>query len=74
MQITGGLPGRYLALAGLYPENPNQPAPPSPDDAEEQANLQALDAKLSSTGDIRDAWALYKARKASRDRAAVYQA
>jgi hypothetical protein len=70
---SGGLPGRYLALAGLDLENPNQPAPT--DDEQVQANLRELDAKLSSTGDIRDAWALYKARKkASQARGTIYQA
>ena len=32
----------------------------------DHADLRALDAKLSRTGDIKDAVALYKARKASR--------
>jgi hypothetical protein len=71
---SGGLLGRYLALAGLDPQNPNQPAPPSPDDEQEQANLRELDARLSSTGDIRDAVALYKARIASRARGTLSQA
>jgi hypothetical protein len=53
-------------LAGLDPENLNLPALPPLDDEQEQANLQALDAKLSSTGNIRDAVALCKAREASR--------
>ena len=66
---SGGLPGRYLALAGLDPENPNQFAPT--DDEQDQAKLQALEDKLSSTGDIRDAVELYKARKAIRARAAI---
>jgi len=64
--FSGGLLGRYVALGGLDPENLNLPALPPLDDEQEQANLQALDAKLSRTGDIRDALALYKARKASR--------
>jgi hypothetical protein len=64
--FSGGLLGRYVALAGLDPENLNLPALPPLDDEQEQANLQALDAKLSSAGDIRDAVALYKAREASR--------
>jgi hypothetical protein len=63
--LGGGLLGRYVALAGLDPENPSEPALPPLDDEQERASLQALDAKLSSTGDIRDAVALYKARKAS---------
>jgi hypothetical protein len=58
---SGGLFGRFLA--GI---DPNQPAPPSPDDEQEQADLQALDARLSSSGNIRDAVALYNARKFSR--------
>jgi hypothetical protein len=67
----GGLLGRYLALAGLDPQNPDQPAPPSPDDEQEQASLRELDERLSSTGDIRDAVALYKARIVSRTRGAM---
>jgi hypothetical protein len=47
------------------PGDPTEPAPPPLDD-EEQANLRALDAKLSSTGNIRDAVALYNARRAHR--------
>jgi hypothetical protein len=43
---------------------PNQPAPP--DEEQEQADLLALEAGLSSTGNIRDAWALYNVRIASR--------
>jgi hypothetical protein len=69
----GGLLGTYLAL-GLDPENPNKPAPPSPDDEQEQGNLRELDARLSRTGDIRDAVALYKARIASRARGTFDQA
>jgi hypothetical protein len=57
----GGLLGMFAALAG---SDPKQPAPP--DDEQEQANLQALEAKLSSSGNINDAWALYNARKAVR--------
>jgi hypothetical protein len=71
---SGGLLGRYLALAGLDPENPDQPAPPPLDDEQDQANLQALKAELSNTGNIRDAVALYKARVASRARGTFYQA
>jgi hypothetical protein len=57
----GGLLGMLAAPAG---SDPNQPVPP--DDEQEQADLQALEAKLSSSGSINDAWALYKARLASR--------
>ena len=64
--LSGGLPGRFAALAGLDPQNPDQPAPSPTDDEQEQANLRALDARLSATGDLRDAVALYMARKASR--------
>lgn len=49
--------------AGIDPENPTEPPL---DDEEEQANLRALDARLSSIGNIRDAVALYNARRASR--------
>jgi hypothetical protein len=59
--FSGGLLGRFAALAGI---DQNQPTTPLDDD-EEQANLRALDETLSSTGNIRDAVALYKARKAS---------
>jgi hypothetical protein len=59
---SGGLLGMYAALPGTDPRDPNEPAPP--DDAQEQANLQALEDRLTSTGNINDAWALYKARKA----------
>jgi hypothetical protein len=48
---TGGLLGMFAALAG---SDPNQPAPP--DDEQEQANLQALEDRLTSTGNINDAW------------------
>jgi hypothetical protein len=61
---SGGPLGMYAALAGTDPQDPNQPA--SPDDAQEQANIQALEARLSSSGNINDAWALYNARKSSR--------
>jgi hypothetical protein len=63
--FSGGLPGRLAALAGIDPLKPNQFAPP-PDDEHEQTDLRALDARLSSSGDIRDAVALYNARKSSR--------
>jgi hypothetical protein len=59
--FSGCLLGRFASLAGT---DPNQPAPP--DDEQEQANLQALEDRLSSTGNINDAWALYNARTASR--------
>jgi hypothetical protein len=61
---SGGLLGMYAALAGTDPQDPNQPVPP--DDAQEQADLQALEDRLTGTGNINDAWALYKARMASR--------
>jgi hypothetical protein len=66
---SGGLLGRYLALAGLDPQNPTPL-----DDEQEQANLRELDARFASTGDIRDAVALYNARKANRARGALSQA
>jgi hypothetical protein len=58
---SGGLLGMFAARAG---SDPNQSA--SPDDEQEQANLQALEDRLTSTGNINDTWALYKARIASR--------
>src|ERR1700730_14020344 len=61
---SGGLLGMYAALAGTDPRDPNQPAPP--DDEQEQANIQALEARLSSSGNVNDAWALYNGRKAGR--------
>lgn len=61
---SGGPLGMYAALAGTDPQNPNQLAPP--DDEQEQANIQALEDKLTSTGNINDAWELCKARLASR--------
>jgi hypothetical protein len=64
--FSGGLPGRLAAVAGIDPQNPNQFAPPPLDDEQQQADLRALDARLSSSGDIRDAVALYNARKSSR--------
>jgi hypothetical protein len=57
---SGGLLGMFAAPDG---SDPNQPAPA--DDEQEQANLQALEDRLSSSGSINDAWALYKARMAS---------
>jgi hypothetical protein len=64
--FSGGLLGRFVALAGVDPQNPNQPAPPPLDDEQEQADMRALDARLSRSGNIRDAVALYNARKSSR--------
>jgi hypothetical protein len=64
--FSGGLLGRLAALAGIDPQNPKRPAPPSPDDDEEQAALRALEDRLTSSGNVRDAVALYNARKASR--------
>lgn len=61
---SGGLLGMYAALAGTDRRDPNQPAPP--DDEQEQANIQALEARLSSSGNVNDAWALYNARQAGR--------
>jgi murein DD-endopeptidase MepM/ murein hydrolase activator NlpD len=58
---SGGLLGMLAAPAG---SDPNQPAPP--DDEQEQADLQALEDSFTRTGSINDAWALYKARLASR--------
>jgi hypothetical protein len=58
---SGGLLGMFAALAG---SDPNQPV--LPDDQQNQANLQALEDRFTSTGNINDAWALYKARTASR--------
>jgi len=70
--FSGGLLGRFVALAGIDPQNPNQPAPPL-DDEQEQADMRALDARLSSSGDIKDAVALYNARKSRRQKAAYDQ-
>jgi hypothetical protein len=61
---SGGLLGKFAALAGIDQQDPNQPAPL--DDEQEQADLQALEAKVSSSGNIRDAVALYNARRANR--------
>jgi hypothetical protein len=71
--VSGGLLGRFAALAGIDPQNPNQPAPPL-DDEQEQADMRALDARLSNSGNIRDAVALYKARKSRRQKSAYDQA
>jgi hypothetical protein len=60
---SGGLLGRLAAVAGI---DPNQPAPPSPDDEQAQADIRALDAGFSSSGNIRDAVALYNARRSNR--------
>jgi hypothetical protein len=62
--FSGGLLGRLVAPAGIAPQNLDQPAPP--DDEREQADMTALDARLASSGNIRDAVALYNARKSSR--------
>jgi hypothetical protein len=70
---SGGLLGGF-ALARFDPQNPNQPAPPPADDARDQAKLQALEDKLSFTGDIGDAVALYNARKAIRAKGTIDQA
>jgi len=64
--FSGGLLGRFAALAGIDPQSPNQPAPPPLDDEREQADMRAPDARLSSSGNIRDAVALYNARKSNR--------
>jgi hypothetical protein len=64
-EYAGGLLNS-IALASLEPPNPDQPAPPPTDDEQDQAKLQALEDKLSSTGNFKDAVALYIARKASR--------
>jgi hypothetical protein len=61
--FSGGLLGRLAALAGI---DPNQPAPPLPDDDLKQADIRALDARFSSSGNIKDAVALYNARKSNR--------
>jgi hypothetical protein len=53
--FSGGLPGRLAAVAGIDPQNSNQFAPPPLDDEQGQADLRALDARLSNSGDIRDA-------------------
>jgi hypothetical protein len=57
--FSGGLLGRFAALAGTDPQTP-------PDDEQEQPDLQALEDRLTSSGNIRDAVALYNARRASR--------
>jgi hypothetical protein len=61
---SGGIPGRLAMLAVIDPQNSNQPAAPMDD--EDQADMRALDARLSSSGNIRDAVALYNARRSSR--------
>ena len=58
-EFSGGLLGRLAAFAGIDPRNPTWPAPVPEDDEQEQPDLQALSAKLLSSGDIRDAVALY---------------
>ena len=74
----GNLADWIAALAGVDRQNPNQFAPPPLDDGlrdfyrndptqpREDSDLQTLDARLSGSGDIKDAVALYKARKSSR--------
>jgi hypothetical protein len=59
--LSGGVLGRYAAMR-IDPKILMQPAP-SPDDEDEQANMRALEARLSSSGNIRDALALYNARR-----------
>jgi hypothetical protein len=59
--LSGGLLGRLASPVGGAQD---QSAPP--DDEQEQANLQALEDRFNSTGNINDAWALYEARIASR--------
>ena len=61
--FSGGLPGKLAAiLAGM---NQTQAAPPSPDEEQEQADIRSLDARLSRSGNIKDAVALYNARKSN---------
>jgi len=61
--FSGGLPGRLAAvLTGM---DQTQAAPP-PEDDEQQADLRALNARLSNSGNIWGALALYNARKSSR--------
>lgn len=50
------------AFSGLAPGDLDQPMPPR-DDEREQADLQALEAKLLSSGNINDAMAPYNACK-----------
>jgi hypothetical protein len=65
MQITREASSACTRLGrGADPQGQKQPAPP--DDEQEQANIQALEARLSSSGNVNDAWALHNARKASR--------
>jgi hypothetical protein len=52
----------------IPPRGSNQPAPPL-DGEQEQADMRALDARLSGSGDIKDAVALYNARKSRRQKA-----
>ena len=63
--VPGGVLGSFAAFAGIDPQNPTQPESLE-DDEQEQANLRALSAKLSSSGNIRDAVALYNAIKSNR--------
>jgi hypothetical protein len=57
--FSGGLLGRFAALATADPQTPL-------DDEQEQPDLQALEDRLTSSGNIRDAVALYNARRARR--------
>jgi hypothetical protein len=57
---------RLAVIAGIDPRNPYQFAAPPLDDLQGQADLRALDARLSSSGNINDAVALYNARKSKR--------
>lgn len=61
----GGLPGRFAALTGLDPQNPDQLASLPLGDDEEQPDLRALEAAFSGSGNIRDAVALHNARRSS---------
>lgn len=64
--FSGGLLGRLAAVAGMNPQNRSQPAPATLDDDGEQADMQALEARLANSGNIRDAVALHNARRSSR--------
>ncbi len=64
--FSGSLLGRLVAIAGIASQNPTQPAPPPEDEEQEQPDLQALSAKLPSSGDFRDTVALYNAIRSSR--------
>src|ERR1700712_3884507 len=60
-----GFFSNFGAAGGIDPKRTTPQAQPWPDDDEEEANLRALEARLSSTGNVRDAVELYKARTAS---------